>query len=65
MVKYDKQKCLYCGGCVSVCPVGALELMETEIKYDPEKCIHCGACIKLCPSGALQKDETEKDKESE
>ncbi|MCX8158480.1 MAG: 4Fe-4S binding protein [Candidatus Diapherotrites archaeon] len=53
MVKYNQEKCLYCGGCVSVCPVMALELMETYIKYDAKKCINCNSCVKICPVGAF------------
>lgn len=60
MVKYDKEKCLYCGGCVSVCPVQALELMETEIKVINEKCINCNICVKLCPVGAMSEEKKEK-----
>ena len=61
-VKADRTKCIYCGGCVSVCPVNALTLKETRIEADASKCIDCGACIKFCPVGALAKVEKE-DKE--
>jgi len=53
MIKVDTNKCLYCGGCVSVCPTGALELKETKIIWNKDKCINCGACTKFCPVGAL------------
>ena len=56
-VKADRNKCIYCGGCVSVCPVNALTLKETRIEVDANKCIDCGACIKFCPVGALEKVE--------
>jgi len=52
MIKVDKSKCIKCGGCVSVCPKGALELND-EINCDETKCIECGICIKFCPVGAL------------
>ncbi len=53
MIKIDKTKCIYCGGCTSVCPVTALELMETYIEVDQKKCIKCGSCVKFCPVGAI------------
>jgi ferredoxin len=56
-VKSDKHKCLYCGGCVSVCPVNALTLWETRVECDAKKCVNCGACISFCPAGALSKDK--------
>jgi len=53
MVKVDKQKCLYCGGCVGLCPANALTLMETSLVIS-DACINCGICIKFCPVGALE-----------
>ncbi|TEU16535.1 MAG: hypothetical protein E3J21_10535 [Anaerolineales bacterium] len=34
MVIVDRQRCGYCGGCVSLCPVGAIELAETRLVID-------------------------------
>jgi len=45
--------CTYCGGCVSVCPSGALELAETRLVIDDELCNTCELCIQACPAGAL------------
>ncbi|MBN3036812.1 MAG: 4Fe-4S binding protein [Candidatus Diapherotrites archaeon] len=52
-VKIDRQKCCYCGGCTSICPVAALELKETVLVCH-ENCVNCGACTKACPVGALE-----------
>ena len=52
-VKVDNSKCIGCAGCVSVCPVLALTLVENKISCD-EKCINCGACVKVCPARALR-----------
>ena len=52
MVVVDPQRCSYCGGCVAVCPVGALCLSETRLLVD-ETCTECGLCMVGCPSGAL------------
>lgn len=49
----DKDKCLKCGGCVAVCPVGALELANFP-EIDTKKCILCGICAKACPISAIK-----------
>jgi ferredoxin len=49
----SRAKCLYCGGCVGVCPVNAIELRETVLHIDGGKCVECGKCVKFCPVGAL------------
>lgn len=53
MIKVDRKKCIYCAGCVSVCPVNALTLNETEIVCDASKCTKCGICERFCPAGAI------------
>lgn len=50
----DRAKCCYCGGCVGVCPVNALELRDTILFVDDEKCVKCGTCVKFCPVDALR-----------
>jgi digeranylgeranylglycerophospholipid reductase len=45
--------CTYCGGCVSMCPSGALVLAETRLVIDQQLCTECGLCITACPVGAL------------
>ncbi|MFB6089147.1 MAG: DUF362 domain-containing protein [Candidatus Aenigmatarchaeota archaeon] len=54
MWEIDKEKCLRCGGCVSVCPTGALDLTEHGIEIDKEKCIECGNCEDFCPVGSIK-----------
>ncbi|NYT00345.1 MAG: 4Fe-4S dicluster domain-containing protein [Methanocellales archaeon] len=49
----NKNKCLYCGACVAVCPVSAIELIDTWIEIN-EDCNDCGICAKICPVGALE-----------
>jgi ferredoxin len=55
-MKVDKKRCLYCGGCVGVCPQHAMELKEVIVEIDPKKCTNCGICFKFCPVGAIEKD---------
>ncbi|RLC61913.1 MAG: hypothetical protein DRI80_07645, partial [Chloroflexota bacterium] len=52
MVLVDHVRCTYCGSCVSVCPMGALELAETRLIVD-QSCVDCGLCLNACPTGAL------------
>jgi ferredoxin len=49
----DPEKCCYCAGCPIVCPVAAIELLETRIVIDSGKCTDCGACVRVCPVGAM------------
>ena len=46
--------CLSCGGCISVCPQGAVFMKGREAFILDEKCICCGICIKTCPIGAIK-----------
>jgi digeranylgeranylglycerophospholipid reductase len=59
MIIVDRNRCAYCGGCVSVCPVEALTLAETRLEVS-EACIDCGDCTSACPVGALQLAEAER-----
>lgn len=50
----NKEKCLRCGACVSVCPLQALELDESGIIWDEEKCNFCKICKKICPAQVIE-----------
>lgn len=52
MVTVDAERCAHCGGCVSVCPVDAISLAETQLTIG-RACIDCGLCVPACPVGAL------------
>ena len=60
MFKWNKDKCLRCGGCVGVCPQEALELTEAGIINDDSKCVECGTCAKFCPVGAITIEKKKK-----
>ena len=36
--------CVSCGGCLGVCPVGAISIVEGRFTIDDEKCTRCGRC---------------------
>ncbi|MFH1787006.1 MAG: 4Fe-4S binding protein [archaeon] len=52
-MRVDRRKCLKCGGCVSVCPKNANELLEEGIVFY-DYCINCRVCEKFCPVGAIK-----------
>lgn len=56
-IKIDIKICLACGGCISVCPQDALNMISARANLDDEKCIRCGICIKTCPIGAIEEGE--------
>lgn len=54
----DREKCIGCGTCVSVCPMGVFELQEVEgkmvaVPVKAESCVACRACEGQCPVGAI------------
>jgi ferredoxin len=54
MIKISNQECDFCGTCVAVCPVDAIELKESIILVDNKKCTLCNCCIDICPLGIPQ-----------
>ena len=50
----DKEMCCGCTACSSICPKGAIEMVEDNEGFlypsiNKEKCIECGLCKKACP----------------
>jgi len=54
MITVRRDICAYCGCCVSVCPQGALELIDAYLDPDADLCTECGICARVCPLGALE-----------
>lgn len=46
------EKCVGCGKCTTVCPFGALSLVNRKAVAS-SACTMCGACVSQCPVGAL------------
>ncbi|MGQ9583113.1 MAG: 4Fe-4S dicluster domain-containing protein [Thermoplasmatota archaeon] len=51
--RWSREHCFLCGGCVPMCPAGALTVYETFLDIDSRFCTGCGRCIPGCPTGAL------------
>ena len=46
----DHSKCVGCGDCVAVCPVGAIHVENRLAHINQEECVECGACIRFVTS---------------
>lgn len=55
-MKVNKEQCIGCGACASVCPVGAIEIVDGTAQINPEICVNCGTCEGTCPVGAISEE---------
>ncbi|NHI94711.1 MAG: 4Fe-4S dicluster domain-containing protein [Candidatus Lokiarchaeota archaeon] len=55
---FNLESCKKCGTCVKICPLNALELIETKdgkmLNFNEEKCFGCGLCASSCPHDAVK-----------
>jgi ferredoxin len=49
----DKNNCLACGGCISVCPQDAITMIACKADINKKQCTSCEICIKTCPVAAI------------
>jgi len=49
----ERELCLACGGCISVCPQDAITMVARKASVNKENCIGCEICIKTCPVAAI------------
>ncbi|APD48205.1 4Fe-4S binding protein [Synechococcus sp. CS-602] len=54
-IRIDRQRCVDCGICTSVCPSGALSsgLPSWQLNFDAQRCLVCEQCIPSCPLDAI------------
>ena len=50
---YYSHKCVGCGECAEVCPVGAHKMADGLHTFDRNLCIGCGKCAEVCLGAAL------------
>lgn len=55
---WDKEACISCRLCVSICPVNAIEERNSAFVLNEKKCIYCGLCIKNCSTSAWTAKKT-------
>lgn len=53
-ISVDSDRCIHCGGCLSLCPVDAIEMSDDySITFSEDKCVACGLCVDACPMRAI------------
>jgi len=59
MVEVNKEKCIGCGVCVTVCPVEAITLSNNDENavINHGLCMECFTCVETCPQEAIYKDD--------
>ncbi len=57
-VKWEKDKCIFCGVCEKACRSGAITIDGDNILLDESKCNYCGRCAKACPTEAWDGEES-------
>jgi ferredoxin len=53
---YDNGKCVACGSCINICPVGNIELVNNLPEWQ-HHCEFCLACFHWCPKEAIESQE--------
>lgn len=52
----DHSRCIGCGQCVPLCPMGAISLADGKSSINPDECTECSVCwrSRICPADAIQ-----------
>jgi len=59
-IAVDKESCINCGACFSLCPVNAIKINEDfSVVFNDEKCLGnaCQLCVDACPVKAIKISE--------
>jgi len=54
MLDINREKCLNCAGCISLCPESALSMELDGVRIDRDACTLCELCVRFCPVLALE-----------
>ena len=58
MVYIDKERCVGCGNCMRLCPMGVFVPGEQGPEIHPRRrCIQCMHCAGTCPRKAIRFEE--------
>lgn len=60
-VPFPNRRCIGCGKCEEICPMGAAKLAGGRAKIDVSKCIRCYCCHEVCPENAIDLVSAEKE----
>ena len=52
----NASKCVGCGNCVAVCPMGAIHVEGGRAHINQEECVECGTCIRVVTSEDASED---------
>lgn len=53
----DKEACVGCEACVSVCPADAISMEDGVAVVDADTCADCAVCVDECPADAISMED--------
>jgi nitroreductase/NAD-dependent dihydropyrimidine dehydrogenase PreA subunit len=56
-IEFNQEKCIRCGRCSKVCPMGVIAMSSHGPQVIKEHCFTCGHCVAVCPHAALDHRE--------